>query len=251
MVQPNHKGAWECDSRWNDWWASLFATLQISGDKRRSSCQRTASPLCCRSVLLQGFPCWNHLLFFFFALVIFFFFPIKHCLMFKNIETCSVSTIWSQNQHAPNSPITQLHPLPHLLRQIPFSVSAPAATEAGLGKWPVSLLRLHVTWLLGNIQHRPSALKLVPSLGCLQPRSQLPMAIPSLSPLLSSPRFNLCPPFTRGLCWGSWDPPLLHSPSFPGNLDESQVDFQYDLHTSDSQCKYSALKDLFGIHMYE
>jgi len=52
MVQPNHKGAWEHDSRWNDWWARLSATLQISVDKCPSSCQRTASPLCCRSVLL-------------------------------------------------------------------------------------------------------------------------------------------------------------------------------------------------------
>ena len=72
-----------------------------------------------------------------------------------------------------------------------------------------------------------------------------------LPPLLSSPWFSLCPPFTCGLFKGSWDPLLLHPPSFPGNLDEPQVDFQYDLHTSDSQCKYSALRDLLGIHIYE
>lgn len=126
MVQPNHKGAWERDSRWNDWWASLSATLQISGDKCRSSCQRTASPLCCRSVLLQRFPCWNHLLVFFFCTRHFFFFPIKHCLMFKNIETCSVSTIWSQNQHAPNSPITQLHPATTPAETDPFLSICPS-----------------------------------------------------------------------------------------------------------------------------
>ena len=66
--------------------------------------------------------------------------------------------------------------LPHLPLKLTFCPtcheswpSAPPATEADLGKWPVSLPHLHVTWLLGNMQHGPSTLKLVPSLGCLQP----------------------------------------------------------------------------------
>ena len=63
---------------------------------------------------------------FFFCTRHFFFFPIKHCLMFKNIETCSVSTIWSQNQHAPNSPITQLHPATTPAETDPFLSICPS-----------------------------------------------------------------------------------------------------------------------------
>lgn len=102
-------------------------------------------------------PCQRHLLFL--ALIIFLF-PLKHCLILKNIERCSnIYHLKSkQKQHAPNSSISQPHSATALGILPVTSVTPPSSSDLASWERNTGHVSLNQFFLLADLNHVASCL---------------------------------------------------------------------------------------------